>query len=130
MKPIRLERFDNLELACVNHFTLAKHHLTPETKTQDLVRIAGDVGGMHATGVTTPYLSLRARTLTLKREDLDDELYERRTLAKLRCVRNTVYVHPLHAVPFLFRATAARVTRGSERFLEARGISPTQFSDL
>jgi hypothetical protein len=85
MRPIRLESIDT-ELARVNHFALAKHHLTPGARSDDLVRIAGDVGGLHATGVTTPYLSLLARTRTFARDDLEEELYERRTLAKLRCV--------------------------------------------
>lgn len=119
---------NDLKLAHVNHFTLAKHHLTPDTRTDDLVQIAGDVGGLHATGVTTPYLSLWARTRRFKRDDLDRELYERRTLAKLRCVRNTVYVHPRHVIPFVFKATVGMAIKGSEQFLEARGVSPAQFS--
>lgn len=127
MEPIRPE---DIELARLNHFTLARHHLTPATRSDDLVAIARDVGGLHATGTITPYLSLHARTRAFTRDDLDRELYERRTLAKLRCVRTTIYVHPLHAVPFVFRATSELSTRGAERFLEARGVSPAQFQDL
>ena len=121
---------DSIELARINHFTLDKHHLTPNARTEDLVQIAGDVGGLHATGVATPYLSLLARTRTFVRDDLEGELYERRTLAKLRCVRNTIHVHPLHAVPFVFRATIERATTISRRFMEARGISPAQFKAI
>ena len=121
---------DSTELARINHFTLVKHHLTPGARTNDLVQIAKDVAGLHATAVTTPYLSLLARTRTFARNDLDRELYERRTLAKLRCVRNTIYVHHLQAVPFVFRATVEPATRVSERFMEARGISPAQFAAI
>jgi hypothetical protein len=124
-----MSRF-RIELVRVNQLGLARHHLTPGTKTDDLVQIAGDVGGLHATGVTTPYLSLLARTRTFVRDDLDSHLYERRTLAKLRCVRNTIYVHPVQALPFVFRATVELATRGSERYMEARGISLAQFRTI
>jgi hypothetical protein len=74
----------------INHFVLKKQHLAGSTST-DLVQIVRDVGGLHATSSTTPYLSLLARMPRFEKADLDSALYEQRTLGKIRCVRKTIY---------------------------------------
>jgi len=53
-----------LGLKLVNQFVLQKHHLTEDSKIDDIIQIADDLCGLHATGTMEPYLTLFARTRT------------------------------------------------------------------
>jgi len=87
----------------------------------------GDVGGLHATSSTTPYLSLLARSPRFEKTDLEEELYERRTLGKIRCVRKTIYIHTKDMIAIAFRATASMVVKASRRHMEYRGVSAEEY---
>ena len=76
----------------INEFVLRKQHLTDDSKADNIVRIVRDINGLHATDPTTPYLSLFARTRNFAKEQLEEELYIKRNLGKIRCMRKTVYV--------------------------------------
>ena len=101
----------------LNHFILKKQHVTDNSKTDDIVQIVRDIGGLHATGSTTPYLSLFSRMKNFTREKLDEELYVKKTLGKIRCVRKTVYVIPKERIPIAFNATKKMVASISEPHL-------------
>ncbi len=115
-----------MELERVNRFVLRKQHLTASSRLDDVVQVAGDVGGLHATNATTPYLSLLARCRDLTRERLDAELYEGRTLVRLRSVRGTIYIYPREFIPAAFAATARANVRLSQRYLEFQGVSSAE----
>ena len=83
-----------INLNCVNRFRLHQQHLSDASKTEDTVQIARDIYGLHATNPTAPYLSLFARARDFTRDKLDKELYVRKSLGKIRCVRTTVHVLP------------------------------------
>jgi len=119
-----------VKLDAVNQFVLRKQHLAPDFRGSDLVQIARDTGGLHATSATTPCLSLLARSPEFRQTDLDRELYQKRSLAKLRCVRKTVYVQPKEFLPVVFGATGRMVERASRRFMEGRGVSAEEYSRL
>jgi len=116
-----------IELQRVNQFVLRKQHLAADSRLEDIVRIASDVGGLHATSATTPYLSLLARCHAFTREQLETELYERRTLAKVRCVRGTIYIHPREFIPVAFAATSRASESLSVRYLEFSGVSQADY---
>jgi uncharacterized protein YcaQ len=118
------------QLETVNRFVLHKQHLTPESKTNDLVQITGDIVGLHATSSTTPYLSLFARASSFAKHHLEHHLYERRTLGKIRCVRKTIYIHPADMLPIVFGATWHSVEKASRRYAEGRGISPEVYDKV
>lgn len=122
MKPISLAR--------VNQFVLQKQHLTEATKISDLPRIVSDICGLHATGSTPPYLSLYARHPGFKKEMLDDELYQTPTLAKIRCVRKTIYIHPKAMLPVFHSATKRGLERVSKAFMLRQGISEEEYALL
>ena len=88
------------------------------------------MGGLHATSSTTPYLSLLARSRKFEKRDLEEELYDRRTLGKIRCVRKTIYIHTKDMIPVAFRATARVVVRASKRHMEYRGVSAEEYEHL
>jgi hypothetical protein len=114
----------------VNRFVLHKQHLTPESKTGDLVQITGDIAGLHATNSTTPYLSLFARASSFARDHLEHHLYERRNLGKIRCVRKTIYIHPADMLPVVYNATRRFVEKASRRYAEGRGISHELYDEM
>jgi hypothetical protein len=110
-------------LETINHFILSKHHLTPETKTNDLNQITLDICGLHSTSQSTPYLSLFARTKSFHKEDLDEEAYGKKNLGKIRCMRKTVFILPKDVLPFLYAATKKQYAQRLEGYLERLGMS-------
>jgi hypothetical protein len=118
-----------IDLNSVNRFLLHKQHLTDESETEDIVQIARDIYGLHATGPTTPYVSLFARARDFTRDKLDEELYVKRTLGKIRCVRTTVHILPRETIPIAFAATKGIVEPNSEDFCRHLGITKEQYED-
>ena len=121
---------DEVRLEQVNQLNLMKQHLLPDPLGVEVVQVVEDVGGLHATNVTTPYLSLYARIGGFSRDDLDLELYDRHTLGKIRCVRRTIYVHTIRMMPVAWGATAGKVLPLSRRFMEARGVAGEAYEEL
>jgi len=122
MKKIDLER--------INHFVLDKQHLAEGSATDDIIRIVADVGGLHATSLTTPYLSLLARTQNFTRADLDEELYVKRNLGKIRCMRATLYILTKEMMLIAYTATRESNERLSRRYAEFRGISSRKYEEV
>ena len=118
-----------IDLNSVNRFLLHKQHLSDESRTDDIVQIARDIYGLHATGPTTPYVSLFARARDFTRDKLDEELYVKKTLGKIRCVRTTVHVLPRETIPIAFAATRGIVEPNSEDFLQYTGVTKRQYEE-
>ncbi|HEY46427.1 MAG: hypothetical protein AMJ88_05120 [Anaerolineae bacterium SM23_ 63] len=121
---------DTLDLSTVNLFVLNKQHLTPFSKGKDVVQIVRDVGGLHATSSTTPYLSLYARCSPFVKQDLKGELYSKRTLGKVRCVRKTIYIQPKDRLPIVWKATADQVLKPAKGFMTRRGVTDDVYDKL
>jgi hypothetical protein len=119
-----------ITLQRVNHFLLEKQHLLPHAKVESVERIVQDVVGLHATVATTPYLSLLARKADFEKEHLDEALYDRSSLAKLRCVRTTIYVHSHTNLPTVYAATSSLARDASLKYMLGRGIDENNFGKL
>jgi len=119
----------NITLNLVNHFVLHKQHLTDDSKIENIVQIVQDMGGLHATGSTTPYLSLFSRTRNFTRKMLDEELYLKRRLGKIRYVRKTVYVLPKENIPIAFAATRRIIEPTSEKYSKYLGITQKEYEE-
>jgi hypothetical protein len=72
---------------------LVRHHLAAPAATVE--QVAGDVVGLHSSDPATVVLALRARLDPFKVDDLEDALYERRTLLRMLAMRRTMFVVPL-----------------------------------
>jgi hypothetical protein len=120
-------RFD---LSVVNRFLLHKQHLYPETKTGDAVRVARDTAGLHATYATTPYLSVWARSPGAPPEALSRELEERRTLARIRCIRGTIYIQPRDWIAAFQAATRRRNLLQTTAYTRRAGVSEREYSSV
>jgi hypothetical protein len=123
-------QMDAMDLSRANLFVLSKQHLTTDSDGGEISRIVKNVGGLHATASTTPYLSLRARCSQFVKEGLDVELYDKRTLGKVRCVRRTIYIHPKDRIPIVWKATAGQVLKASKGFMASRGVTDEVYDKL
>jgi hypothetical protein len=121
-----------LDLERVNLFVLHKQHLSDDSRSEsgDIVRIAADVGGLHATNAITPYLSLFARMEGFRKEMLEEELYVKRSLAKIRCVRGTVYIHTRQMIPIAFASNRRMNIPNSERFYRYMDRTEEEYAKL
>jgi len=114
----------------VNRLVLQKQHLAEDARIEDIERVTDEIGGLHATGATTPYLSLLARCPDFRKDTLDDALYRRKSLGRMRCMRKTIYVLNRAMMPVAWKATGAMVQKASRRYMEARGTSPQEYEAL
>ncbi len=119
----------HLDLAQVNQMVLSKHHLTKETKSNDIQKIVEDIVGLHATGAMGPFLSLFARTRKFEKEDLIEELYQKRNLGKIRCMRKTLHILPKEMIPLAYTATQEIVDKVSKRYVESR-VSAAKYEEF
>lgn len=118
---------ETVSLAEVNHFVLKKQHLADDSKMGDVVQIAKDIGGLHGTSATGPYLSLLARSVSFKRDALTVEMSKKKSLARFRYVRNTIYILPKEFIPMAYAATSHMAEVTAARFSKYLGITPTQY---
>jgi hypothetical protein len=118
---------ETVNLAKVNHFVLKKQHLADDSKMGDVVQIAKDIGGLHGTSATGPYLSLLARSISFQRENLAIEMSKKKSLARIRYVRNTIYILPKEFIPAAYAATSQMAEVTAAQFTKYLGITPTQY---
>ena len=89
--------------------------------------VAGDLVGLHATAAETPYLSLHARISGPVIEELDQALYEQRTLVRLKAMRGTVFVMPVQLATIVFAATREVTIERDRRWLR---LDPQAYTRL
>jgi hypothetical protein len=111
----------------VNHFVLRKQHLANGPVPASIIEVTRHIGGLHNTGPSTPYLSLFARVPGFARGMLDEELYLRKSLVRIRCMRNTMHILPRDLVPAAFNATKRLTGQNAGRFLQYRGVTPGEY---
>lgn len=119
-----------IDLDRINRFVLGKQHLTADTRTENILSIARDIGGLHSTGATTPYLSLLARMNTFDRKDLEEELYRKKSLARISYVRNTIYLLPKEKLPMAFAAVKRNTQTLSKQHLQHLQLTPQKYKNL
>jgi winged helix DNA-binding protein len=103
---------------------LTRHHLAAPADSVEAV--AGELVGLHATDPATVYLSLQQRLANFTIGDLDDALYERRSLVRLLGMRRTMFVVPLDIAAEIdascTKALVAPERRRTVQLVEAQGI--------
>jgi hypothetical protein len=119
-----------LDPAQVDAHVLRRQRLMPVVKDGDVVQSVKDISGLYAASAATPYLSLLARMPHFEREHLDEELYTRRTLGRIRCMRKAIYILPLDLLVAAHWATRSLNVEASRRFLEYRGVPRPVYEQL
>ena len=118
---------DCIELNTVKHYVLAKQHLANSPIGAAMTSVVRDAVGLHASDSRTPYLSLLARVPDFEKEDLEKALYDGHALAKIRCMRKSVYVHGAENLPAVYAATGVNVAKASENYMIYRGVSLSNY---
>lgn len=120
---------EHITLEKVNSYLLSRQHLS-SGKSADIVRITGDICGLHATGAAEPYLALFARSAGFRREMLNEQLYTKKTLFKVRCMRSTLYILVREMLPSAFAATYPMVEKQSRRYAEYLGLDMNEYPGI
>ena len=116
-----------LSLARARAFVIAKQGLCvagPEN-VHDAMLVAVGVYGT----APTCYLSYAARVEGFRLAHLDEELYARRRLVRLRCMRESVYIEPVEALPVVVAATGAG-EKAAVRLVRLSGLTEGEFAAL
>jgi len=126
-RPRLVPMTHRLSLAQVNGFVLNKQHLGGRAGSVSRVRTVQGIGGLHATLAAVPYLTLWARGRASAKEDLATALYEQRSLAKVLCMRNTLFILPKALLPIVYQATKQRRQALLGRYLLHYGITDEEY---
>jgi Winged helix DNA-binding domain len=98
---------------------LARRHFLAADGADNVTDVTARMVGLHATDPATPYLSLFARVPGFTVDDLDDALYEKRTLVKHLAMRRTLWVVTAEDLTAIQPAASDRVADNERRRLVA-----------
>ena len=73
---------------------MERHRLVERAAPPDLIRVVGEIGGLHAQLMSSAELSLWARIHGLERDAVQEMLWKHRELVKLWAIRGTLYLLP------------------------------------
>ncbi|NVM18722.1 MAG: winged helix DNA-binding domain-containing protein [Candidatus Lokiarchaeota archaeon] len=118
----------NLTVDAANQLILKKHHLTEDSKTNDILQISDDLCGLHATGTIEPYLTLFNRTENFSKEDLDRELYIEKNLGRIRGMRKTLFIETKKMIPIVHNLIKPLIDKRDQQYLEMREISIDEYN--
>lgn len=119
---------ERIGLAQVNQYLLHKQHLAEGAKSSSVLEVVEDLLGLHATSSQTPYLSLLARMKRFTKKMLDAQLYEKKTLARIRGMRGTLFIVPRESIALVHRAT--RADFDIRTYLHNWGLPQREFQEL
>ena len=112
----------------INHYVLEKQHLT--TKSDNVLRCVEDIAGLNSIVATTPYLSLFNRIKDFQKSMLDEEMYEKRKLYRLRLMRGTLFIVTRDFLPIAYSATIDRTQKRLAGFRKDCKLSEGEFKRL
>jgi hypothetical protein len=118
-----------LDWNSVTSYVLFKHHLLDDSRAKKVLQVVDDIIALHATSATTPYLSLCARVNNFRKEHLDQELYQRRSLVRLEAMRRTLFITSTDLAPILCQATKTPDSYRLKR-LQRWGVDKPEYERL
>ena len=86
-----------------------RHGLAPGHRHPDVLTAARAMTALHATEAATVHLALWARTAAVTVADVEEALYEERTLVKQPAMRRTLWAFPCELLPAVWGSAAERV---------------------
>ena len=105
----------------------ARHRLASRAATVE--EAAGSVVGLHSSDPATVYLSSWTRVDGFEPADLEDALYDRRSLVRMLGMRRTLFVVPVDLAPVMHEACTKALIPGQRarlvRMLEEQRVAPT-----
>jgi len=94
---------------------LVRHHLA--APASGVEQVANDLVGLHSSDPATVVLAARARLDPFVVADIEDALYERRTLLRMLAMRRTMFVVPLDLAAVLQASCTNALVPGERRKL-------------
>lgn len=98
---------------------LARRHFPSAPDSRPIAAITAGLIGLHASDPATPYLSLWARCPGFVADDLDDELYGKRSMLRHLAMRRTLWLIKAEDLAVVQPAASARVADNERRRLIA-----------
>lgn len=120
----------SFNLDIINQYILHKQHLANNSKSNDILEVVKDIFGLHATDPSASYLSLFARMNNFSKHDLERELYTKKSLAKIRCIRKTIFIIPIEILPTVLAATSDMVSHLGKRHYQYLGLTQKQYTTI
>lgn len=104
-----------------------RHHLATASRAGDVLEVARDLVGLHATDPASIYLSAAARMKKPTIAAVEAALYDDRSLVRMLAMRRTLFIEPLELVPVVqaaaSHAVAVRERARLVKFLTDAGIA-------
>jgi hypothetical protein len=122
-----MQEFEKLT---INKLILSKQHLTQDSKLNDILKITEDLCGLHATGTIEPYIQLFIRAINFKKQDLNTELYTKKTLGKIRGMRKTLFILTTELMQIVYPFARNFTQNREQKYLEYRNISLEEYKAL
>jgi hypothetical protein len=91
---------------------MERHHLVERAAPSDVIRVVGEICGLHAQLQSSAELSLWARIDGLERDAVHEALWKHRTLVKLWATRGTLHLLPSAELGVWLSALATYTNRG------------------
>lgn len=98
-----------------------RHHLAPSCRVEGALAVARELLGLHGSEAPTAFLSAWARTRSMTVADLQQAMYDDRTLVKQLAMRRTLFVVPRESLDVVQGAVGDR-TAAAERRSLARAV--------
>jgi hypothetical protein len=120
----------NYSLDQINRYILHKQSLLEESKSTNLLKITENLIGLQATGAKEPYLYLFVRSEHFTKDLLDRELFFNRSLAKIRGMRNTLFIVPREIIVPISQATKSLRDKRFEGFFKYTDWEQEEYQEL
>ena len=95
-----------------------RHHLATETKARDVVDVARDLVGLHATDPASVFLAAAARMKVPSIAATEEALYVERSLVRVLGMRRTLFVEPVELLPIVYASTTGAVAARNRAAIE------------
>ncbi|MCL6449682.1 MAG: winged helix DNA-binding domain-containing protein [Acetobacteraceae bacterium] len=109
---------------------IERHGLAPGAALADAAEAAQSVLGLHAQLLTSAAMSAAARVAGYDRARFEQELYERRALVKVWCMRGTLHLLASRDLPLFLGAVMRPRGAGYQAFFTQCGFSPAEIEAL
>ncbi len=94
-----------------------RHGLHPDHRYDTIEATTAGMTALHATEVSTPYLSLHARMVHLTPDDVDAALYDDRSIVRTMAMRRTLWIVTRDLLPAVSGSAGRRVADEQRRLL-------------
>ena len=112
-----------LPLSKVREFNYAEHHVLPGFQAKSISQVSRSLVGLHSARLPTPYVTLQSRMGHIETTKLQKELFIKRKLIKIRCMRKTLHTVPFDLAPIVHQATLHFRVADCIRYYKNNGIS-------